>query len=189
MQYLEDTLAYRAATKVFEVEALLRESKASQKEKENDLFALDVNKMIRLHTVYVIFKISRQSIEAFPWVDMNAKRLPLTCLRIFALHHLRLDNQSLYESGYLGAGSGKLLNAAYNEALKTLRPQMIPMLEVWDVAQGHLPTTIGNAHGDIYEMQFETAKNSSLNSAIVPSFFETHMKPVMTMFKPAVPKL
>ena len=40
-------MAYRAATKVFEVDALMRESKAPQKEKENDMFALDVNKMIR----------------------------------------------------------------------------------------------------------------------------------------------
>ena len=52
-----------------------------------------------------------------------------------------------------------------------------------------VPSTIGNEYGDIYEMQFETAKNSAMNKAIVPSFFETHMKPVMKMRKPIVPKL
>ena len=66
---------------------------------------------------------------------------------------------------------------------------MIPFVEVFDETSSFIPTTIGNAHGDIYEMQFETARNSALNQNEVPSYFESHMKPVMTMRKPIVPKL
>ena len=66
---------------------------------------------------------------------------------------------------------------------------MVSLVESFPKGTDLTPTTIGNAYGDIYEMQFETAKNSKLNSAIVPTWFETHMKPVMTMIKPQVPKL
>ena len=65
-----------------------------------------------------------------------------------------------------------------------MRPQMIPLVEGCNMYAPNFPTTIGNEHGDIYEMQFETAKNSSLNQAIVPSLFETHMKPVMRLRRP-----
>lgn len=66
---------------------------------------------------------------------------------------------------------------------------MVPLIESFPKSSIHTPSTIGNEFGDIYEMQFETAKNSRLNHGVVPSFFETHMKPVMTMRKPTVPKL
>ena len=66
---------------------------------------------------------------------------------------------------------------------------MVSIVEMMPETSSFLPTTIGNEYGDIYEMQFETAQNSAMNKAIVPSFFETHMKPVMQMRKPVVPKL
>ena len=61
---------------------------------------------------------------------------------------------------------------------------MIPIVESFPKAAAFVPTTIGNKFGDIYEMQYETAKGSKLNDGVVPSFYETHMKPVMTMRKP-----
>ena len=73
------------------------------------------------------------------------------------------------------------MDIACNDCLKVVRPQIVPYVECMDEAMRYIPTTIGNEYGDIYEMQFETARASSLNNAIVPSFFETHMKPVMQM--------
>ena len=72
-----------------------------------------------------------------------------------------------------------------------LRPQMVPLVESFPEASRRVLSisTIGNEYGDIYEMQYETAKASTLNQGIVPTFYETHMKPVMTMRKPQVPKL
>jgi len=60
---------------------------------------------------------------------------------------------------------------------------MVGFVESFPESSQFVPSTIGNAYGDIYEMQFETAKNSKMNKGIVPEFFETHMKPVMTMRK------
>ena len=45
-------------------------------------------------------------------------------------------------------------------------------------------STIGNAYGDIYEQQLEVAKASRLNKTEVPRYYETVLKPTMTMRKP-----
>ena len=66
---------------------------------------------------------------------------------------------------------------------------MVPIVESFPKSYEYSLSTIGNKYGDIYEMQFETARNSRLNDGIVPSFYETHMKPVMNLRKPQVPKL
>ena len=63
---------------------------------------------------------------------------------------------------------------------------MVPLVESFPESSKHVLSisTIGNEFGDIYEMQYDTAKASTLNHGIVPKLYETHMKPVMTMRRP-----
>ena len=168
---------------------MMKESTAHKKEKENEIFAMDVSRMTRQHMIYVTFRMAKERLEANQFKDQGVKLLLETAIKIFALKQLIIDHQSLYESGYFGKGSAYLLDQAYRGLLDTMRPQMIGIVECFSESFEFLPTTIGNKYGDIYEMQFETAKNSRLNDGIVPSFFQTHMKPVMTMRQPQVPKL
>ena len=108
---------------------------------------------------------------------------------MFALKQLILDSRALYESGFFERGAGRLLESSYQEVLRSLRPQMVSFFESFPKSSKFVPTSIGNEYGDIYEQQFETARNSRLNKAVVPAMYETHMKPVMTMRRPQVPKL
>jgi len=100
-------------------------------------------------------------------------------MKFFALKNLASDHQSLYESGYFKRGANRQMNSACEKVLEVIRPQLVPFAEVFCEPFDNIPSTIGNEFGDIYQMQFETAKASSLNKAIVPDFYETHMKPVM----------
>ena len=56
------------------------------------------------------------------FTDANVVKFLEIALKVFALKQLVLDNQSLYESGHFSNGSSSLLNLAYNEALKQMRP-------------------------------------------------------------------
>lgn len=102
-------------------------------------------------------------------------------LRIFALKEIIKDNQLLYEEGFFGKGSLKLLNDSYNSCLLELRPQMIPLVELNDLSKEDSwnVSTIGNKYGDIYETQLEVAKNSRLNTGRPPPYFERLMKPLI----------
>ena len=103
----------------------------------------------------------------------------------FALNQLRLDSSPLYECGYFGKGSARLLNEAHKKALMDLRPQMVSLAEV--VPSMYAPSTIGNYYGDIYENKFETAVIAPLNTGTVNELAHTHIKPVMGLNP--VPKL
>lgn len=60
---------------------------------------------------------------------------------------------------------------------------MVPMVEAFHL-EGQDFTVIGNKYGDIYEKQFEFAKNSKLNKSQVPAWYRTYIKPTLTMIKP-----
>lgn len=68
--------------------------------------------------------------------------------------------------------------------LTELRPHMIPLCESFPVKSVEF-NTIGNAFGDIYELQLDTARKTRLNQQPVPEFYEKYMKPTMTMHKVA----
>ena len=139
--------------------------------------------------ILLSFKMCRERIDKMNIRDARVRAIFERHLQIFALKQISQDCQSLYESGYFRKGSTALLDRSYRAKLDELRPQMIAICESGPSYMKHIPSTIGNEYGDIYEQQFETARNSRMNSPIVPSLFETHMKPVMTMRKPQVPKL
>lgn len=141
--------------------------------------------MTRMHLIYITYERARSNLEAKNLQCVNLKKILMTALANFALKQLSTDCSSLYECGFFGAGSSDLLDESYKQTLVDLRPQMVPLAEL--CPDGSHPTTIGNYYGDIYENQFEVAKNSRLNTGIVPDIVHTHIKPVMAMNPP--PKL
>ena len=155
----------------------LNDSKAPSKVKQNELFAIEVNKMTRVHLIYIMYEHARANIEAKKIKCANLKRSFYTILANFAIKQLQLDLSPLYECGFFGAGSADLVEEAYKQTLIDMRPQMIALSEL--CPEGYTPSTIGNYYGDIYENQFETAQNSRLNTGVVPELIHTHVKPVM----------
>ena len=62
--HLQLALATRAAQLVMKVYHQLTESKAPSKTKQNELFAIEVNKMTRVHLIYIMYEHARANIEA-----------------------------------------------------------------------------------------------------------------------------
>lgn len=73
--------------------------------------------------------------------------------RLFAVHQLILDSAPCYESGFFRLGSAQLLNDAAKKLVTLIRPQMVPLIESFGVADSMIVSSIGNSYGDIYETQ------------------------------------
>lgn len=59
LAFLEKTLATRAAAYVSQTAELMATSTASKKEKENEMFALNVQKMVEMHITYYMFLMAK----------------------------------------------------------------------------------------------------------------------------------
>ena len=57
--HIQRALATRAAFIVNTTHAILTESKAPSKTKQNDLFAMEVNRMTKLHLIYIMYERAR----------------------------------------------------------------------------------------------------------------------------------
>lgn len=86
-----------------------------------------------------------------------------------------------YDSGWLKTGDNGLIQDAINLLLLKIRPQAIPLIELFGHSDNTLTSAIGNSYGDIYEQHLEWAMNSRLNNKndnILKDFHE-HIGPVL----------
>ena len=116
LDYIEKALAMRAAYEVTEVHKLISSDEANPKNvKENEIYALDIARMTRVHMIYLSFKLARERIETAQVNSPNILKYATVCIKIFALKQILLDHKSLYESGFFKRGSNRLIDLAYRE--------------------------------------------------------------------------
>jgi acyl-CoA oxidase len=152
---------------------MINKSDAPSKTKDNELFAVDVVNMTRIHIWYVTFIIFKNTLEGAKLKDERIRDHLKTLCSIFALNELKRDSTACYESGYFQNGASQMINDALKSLINELRPQMIPLVESFYLRDEYMPSAIGNSYGDIYETQFEWARTSSLNKTdVYPGIIE-----------------
>jgi len=104
-----------------------------------------------MHLIYLSFKLARQRLNSKIIKDPKIKIYLEAGCKIFALKQLQLSSQSLYEAGFFGKGSARLLADSYEHVLHQMRPQMVSIVEIFPKLAAFVPSSIGNAYGDIYE--------------------------------------
>ena len=109
LKQLEKALAVRAAYMVKKTMGLLASSGASENEKLNTFFAVEVVAMASAHIMYLTFKYFMQSIEETGFKCPNVKENLYNLARVFALTELQKDSSALYEAGYFQMGTAPLL--------------------------------------------------------------------------------
>ena len=66
----------------------MAKTKAPTKTKTNELFALDVDKMVEMHMIYYMFLMTRERINNYKFKDANIKPLLEIVLKVFAVKQL-----------------------------------------------------------------------------------------------------
>jgi len=134
--------------------------------------------MTKAHLYYICFRMFRTRIESAQFKCSKLKEHLRTLCAIYGLNHLKSDCFDLYQSGYFKGQEGKLVFEALKMLIGVIRPQFIPLIEAFEISDSIVPSAIGNKYGDIYETQFEWAKNSPLNKLSKPPGFE-HQQYIM----------
>lgn len=140
--HLQRALATRSVYLIKNTVAKLTESKAPSKTKQNELFAIDVNRMARTHIIYIMYERARNNIEKKDLKCANLKANLMTLLANFALKELISEPALLYESGFFQQGSFQLMEGALKQTLIDIRPQMVAIAEL--LPDASIPSTIGN---------------------------------------------
>jgi hypothetical protein len=115
IEHLELALSACAAGQVRSVSYAMKNSEASEKVKQNELFADELVRLTKLHLNYCMFKMTVNKINDTKFADAKIQPLLRLLAGIYALKELGKDSTMLYETGFFGPGSATLLNQAYNE--------------------------------------------------------------------------
>ena len=73
LKYIEKMLQTRSAVRLAKVTKKLDESKAKRKVKENDLFALEIDKASRAHITLMMFMMAVKYISEYKFKDENIR--------------------------------------------------------------------------------------------------------------------
>ena len=80
-----------------------------EKERANEAFALDIDSAAKLHIEYLIVSVARQHFKSHQFKDPRINELLELMIQIFAAKLLMKNTEGLYEIGFFGPGSRRLL--------------------------------------------------------------------------------
>lgn len=176
---VDQTLKACTAATVAAATAKIAKSKASTKEKTNFLFANDIVNASLCHLKYVAFKFFLEGLETVrePRLRDHLRNLCSLCGLCFTQECMTAG----YDQGWFKRGDNMLVQEAINISLLRIRPQAVPLVELFGHSDNTLTSAVGNSYGDIYEQHLEWAMNSRLNDGKdnIPQGFHQYIGPVI----------
>jgi len=176
LEYLERMLALRVLVLVKQVgeriEEMIKKEKAPF-EKAFNAHALELEQAATCHILYFIFHHFKNHVERYQ-EDANCKRaLGLLCA-FWGASELARGQQW---NGMLDRTSHRLVEEGVNHLLDQLRPDVVALVDAFDIPDSVLNSTLGRADGNVYEALYEGAKKSSLNKTVPFYGYEQVLKP------------
>ena len=117
VEHLERALATRAVYHLKELSEAMAASPATDQEKTNDLFAVDILLASKLHIEYIIIRLARQYYKDHTFADTRIRPILDLLIKVVAVKMLMKDSDGLFETGYWGAGSSRLLADSFKQLL------------------------------------------------------------------------
>eukprot|EP00350_Pseudokeronopsis_sp_OXSARD2_P006783 CAMPEP_0170566134 /NCGR_PEP_ID=MMETSP0211-20121228/79643_1 /TAXON_ID=311385 /ORGANISM="Pseudokeronopsis sp., Strain OXSARD2" /LENGTH=384 /DNA_ID=CAMNT_0010887223 /DNA_START=830 /DNA_END=1984 /DNA_ORIENTATION=- len=179
LEILEEALRTRVMSQVKDNLTPIFKSKASNKEIINSLFGID---LLHISEAPLFLRDVCDLQRKYCSIELPSKELisalNLVCA-LLGIYELSKNNHTLYDCGYFTPSTEDNLTEALNLAYTKIRPLMIPLVEGIGIQDEENLSAIGNKFGDIYETQFEWAKNSRLNQEPVIKGFKENIQPIL----------
>ena len=122
-------------------------------EKFNERFQIDLIKMAQAHSYYMTGLYFLNAINQLE-KDGKCKNLLKhlrVLFRIFALHSVTTQGQALAQSQYLSPEQFRMIHELLQEEYRTIRPQMLNLIEAFELDDNITMSAIGNYDGNVYE--------------------------------------
>ena len=84
-------------------------SSATELEKTNDVFAIEIANATKLHLEYLILQMVNDFCKNFSFNDTRISHILDILLKTVAVKMLLKNSESLYETGFFTSGSSRLL--------------------------------------------------------------------------------
>ena len=140
--------------------------------------------LVRAHFRYLMLNIYNKRVNLHAFKDERIRAILIDLLRVTALKDLIADSGLLFACGYFAPEAHSLMREALDQVVTKIRPQMVSLAEGYMIPDEGVPSSIGNAYGDIYETQLEWAQKSRMQKLDAkdgrPAYFEELIKPFLT---------
>lgn len=153
MDFIEQALAVRTLNQIHATVKAMMDSKATQKAKDNELFARMKLDMTRSHMEYITLAIFRANFEKQKFKDPRILPVLQDMYRIGGLFMLINNNADCFATGFFAPMANTNMKAASDKVIAGVRPHLIPLIE--SIVMFEEPSNIGNYYGDCYELQLE----------------------------------
>ena len=108
----------------------MKDSSATAKAKDNELFAVQKMKMVRAHMTFLNFVVYRADVETQNFRDKRILPILLDLVKISAIKSLMDDCGAVFDCGYFAPSAWKHLQLALDILVKKIRPQLLPLAEI-----------------------------------------------------------
>jgi len=102
-----------------------------------------------------------------------------TLFRIYVLHTLTKTGSALAVSRYLSPDQFRLMNEQLFKEYRLIRPQLLNLIEAFELHDNLVLSAIGMFDGRVYERLLEWAKSSRLNQKDKLDGFDEYVKPFL----------
>jgi len=122
-------------------------------EKFNERFQIDLIKMAQAHSYYMTGLYFLNGINQLE-KDGKCKNLLKhlrVLFRIFALHSVTTQGSALAQSQYLSPEQFRMVHELLQEEYRTIRPQMLNLIEAFELDENITLSAIGCYDGNVYE--------------------------------------
>ncbi|XP_043971390.1 peroxisomal acyl-coenzyme A oxidase 1 isoform X1 [Gambusia affinis] len=168
----------RAATLV-EMAAKSIQQELQHRKSQEDAWnnsAIDLVRASDAHCHYVVVKVFNDKLKGVG--DTAIHSVLSTLALLYAMHGITKNSGDFLQAGLVNVPQVLQISVRIKELLSQLRPNVVALVDAFDIHDKKLNSVLGRYDGNVYENMFEWARRSPLNATEVHESFQKYLKPL-----------
>ncbi|KAL3996253.1 hypothetical protein ACER0C_008909 [Sarotherodon galilaeus] len=138
--------------------------------------AIDLVRASDAHCHYVVVKLFTDKLGEV--ADTAVHSVLSTLALLYTLYGITKNSGDFLQAGLLSVPQVMQISIRIKELLAQLRPNVVALVDAFDIHDKKLNSVLGRYDGNVYEHMFEWARKSPLNATEVHESFHKYLKPL-----------